>query len=405
MVFFSVSSGILMPLLPLSAVNFTSSIPSLFSLPIRLLCLLCTDTICSSLYCQSPNIPSKPPYHSHRQPFPSSIYPPTTPTKQQQPPLQPSTKMCYYQPNPPGCTCTYHHLIQPCPNARYTPAPHPSINPNPIVHVCETMDFARGVGLRVCLRCPDAQMGMGVGLGMGMQCLVCHSVQGMGMNMNLGMGSDVVLVAPSHTPAPAPVSTSTATGPLPLPLPETIVDVFASDIPSTITFNNPNDAPSLPTSTTAPASAAQSTAPSTNPTHFPSNTPYYPEPAARIKRKPSDFVLYPNSANESKTQMKTKNSNKKRRMSIAVSPKSTPLTLPRFMPAFVSGADGEGESEAAAVKAEREDYPASCETGNDGNGVEMAGVKREEADEGVDAEILARLSIGGAVEGLLVASQ
>ena len=87
-------------------------------------------------------------------------------------------------------------------------------------------------------------------------------------------------------------------------------------------------------------------------------------------------------------------------MSIAVSPKSIPLplTLPRFMPVSGAGAGDECGSEAATIKAEREDGLVT-------DGIAVVGGNREEPDEALDAEILARLSIGGAAESLLVASQ
>ncbi|KAL3466188.1 hypothetical protein BJX64DRAFT_284764 [Aspergillus heterothallicus] len=63
--------------------------------------------------------------------------------------------MCYYQPNTAGCTCVFLQLIQPCdgPNVKYYPSNNPSINPKPIVKVCENRFIAKGVGQRACKRC------------------------------------------------------------------------------------------------------------------------------------------------------------------------------------------------------------------------------------------------------------
>ncbi|KAL5049230.1 hypothetical protein BDW71DRAFT_166655 [Aspergillus fruticulosus] len=81
--------------------------------------------------------------------------------------------MCFYQPNPPGCACAFHQLIQPCPNASTYPPPEPTKNPNPLVKVCDVREFAKGVGMRICLGCQPSYAGMnimglgGVGLGRG----------------------------------------------------------------------------------------------------------------------------------------------------------------------------------------------------------------------------------------------
>ncbi|RDW86882.1 uncharacterized protein DSM5745_03524 [Aspergillus mulundensis] len=94
--------------------------------------------------------------------------------------------MCFYQPNPPGCICAFHQLIQPCQNVIYYSAPNPSKNPNPLVRVCGAKQFMKGVGIRICHLCQSMYPGMtgigrgsGIGMGMGM---------GMGYNVNLGMG-------------------------------------------------------------------------------------------------------------------------------------------------------------------------------------------------------------------------
>ncbi|KAL4980759.1 hypothetical protein BDW66DRAFT_147185 [Aspergillus desertorum] len=93
--------------------------------------------------------------------------------------------MCFYQPNPPGCTCAFYQLIQPCPSATTYPPPEPTKNPNPLVKVCGVREFAKGVGMRICLGCQSRYMGMdimglgGVGVGMGV---------GVGYDVSLGMG-------------------------------------------------------------------------------------------------------------------------------------------------------------------------------------------------------------------------
>ncbi|KAL4817915.1 hypothetical protein BDW67DRAFT_183209 [Aspergillus spinulosporus] len=80
--------------------------------------------------------------------------------------------MCFYQPNPPACACAFHQLIQPCPSATTYPPPEPSKNPNPLVKVCDIREFAKGVGMRICMDCQSKyagmnNMGAGVGVGMG----------------------------------------------------------------------------------------------------------------------------------------------------------------------------------------------------------------------------------------------
>ncbi|KAL4737346.1 hypothetical protein BDV11DRAFT_172068 [Aspergillus similis] len=92
--------------------------------------------------------------------------------------------MCFYQPNPPGCACAFHQLIQPCPSATTYPPPEPTKNPNPLVKVCGMREFAKGVGMRICLDCQLRYAGMnnigaGVGVGMGGR---------LGYNASLGIG-------------------------------------------------------------------------------------------------------------------------------------------------------------------------------------------------------------------------
>ncbi|KAL4748163.1 hypothetical protein BDW72DRAFT_159968 [Aspergillus terricola var. indicus] len=92
--------------------------------------------------------------------------------------------MCFYQPNPPGCACAFHQLIQPCPSATTYPPPEPTKNPNPLVKVCGMREFAKGVGIRICLGCQSRYAGMNnmgarVGVGMGKR---------LGYNVSSGMG-------------------------------------------------------------------------------------------------------------------------------------------------------------------------------------------------------------------------
>ncbi|BCS22127.1 uncharacterized protein APUU_30352S [Aspergillus puulaauensis] len=68
--------------------------------------------------------------------------------------------MCFYQPNPVGCKCTFFQLVQPCAFARFLPPPHPAQNPNPLIVPCTRKDIAQGVGVRICTHCQAWYGGM-----------------------------------------------------------------------------------------------------------------------------------------------------------------------------------------------------------------------------------------------------
>ncbi|KAL6239966.1 hypothetical protein BDW75DRAFT_235800 [Aspergillus navahoensis] len=93
--------------------------------------------------------------------------------------------MCFYQPNPPGCTCTFHQLIQPCPRATTYPPPEPTKNPNPLVKVCGVREFAKGVGMRICQGCQSKYAGMNI---MGLGGVAIGRGGEVEYNVNLGTG-------------------------------------------------------------------------------------------------------------------------------------------------------------------------------------------------------------------------
>lgn len=70
------------------------------------------------------------------------------------------TRMCFYQPNPVGCRCTFFQLVQPCAFARLLPPPNPAQNANPLIVPCSTKYMAQGVGVRICTHCQAWYGGM-----------------------------------------------------------------------------------------------------------------------------------------------------------------------------------------------------------------------------------------------------
>ncbi|KAL4921947.1 hypothetical protein BDW62DRAFT_197644 [Aspergillus aurantiobrunneus] len=90
--------------------------------------------------------------------------------------------MCFYQPNPKCCTCTFLQLVAPCHSATYYPPPNPTLNANPLVKVCGTRHISKGVGVRLCVICEPRLLGRMVLMGMGKK-------MGMGVP-NLGPGSE-----------------------------------------------------------------------------------------------------------------------------------------------------------------------------------------------------------------------